>query len=226
MGVKKCVYPKHTVAICSVLQFKANRVHRQYVSLKIIDFAKYKIPNSILRMCYFVIIRGPAGVGKTAVSKKLAARLGGTYISFDRIMRANNLDKIEGGCITEKNFINTNEIAIYEATKHLRKGKIVIFDGCFYHKSQVEHLIKNMPFNNYTFTLKATPEECILRDKKRGSKIRIGAQRVRDVHNLASRFEYGVAIDTTKKIEEEIINEIDSRLPKISANLTQNKEIA
>ncbi len=165
-------------------------------------------------MCYYVIIRGPAGVGKTAVSKKLAKRLGGAYISFDKIMRDNSLDKIESSGIQEENFIKANEIAIFEAAKHLEKGKIVIFDGCFYHKSQIENLIKSIPFNNCAFTLKATPEECILRDKKRGGKTRIGAQRVRDVYNSVSRFDYGAAIDTTNKTEEEIITEIVSRLPK------------
>ena len=167
-------------------------------------------------MCYYVIIRGPAGVGKTAVSKKLAARLGGTHIYFDKIMRDNNLDKIEGiGCISEENFIKANEIAILKAIKNLKNGKIVIFDGCFYHKSQVEHLIKNIPFNSFTFTLKATPQECILRDKKRGGKTRIGEKCVREVYDLVSRFEHGIVIDTTKKTREEIITEIVSRLPKI-----------
>jgi len=47
-------------------------------------------------MSYFIIIRGPAGVGKTTIAKKLAARLGETYISFDKIMREKGLDKIEG----------------------------------------------------------------------------------------------------------------------------------
>ncbi len=173
-------------------------------------------------MCYFIIIRGPAGVGKTTVAKKLSARLGGVYVSFDKLMKKHKLDKIEGGCIIEKNFIKANGIAIPKATKSIRKGKIVVFDGCFYQKSQIEHLIKNMPFNNCVFTLNAALDECISRDKKRGSKTRIGAKRVRDVHNLVSRFEYGVAIDTAKKTEEEIITEIESRLPKISAKRPSN----
>ncbi|MBU4245618.1 MAG: AAA family ATPase [Nanoarchaeota archaeon] len=188
----------------------ANRTRKN-----ILNFAEYKIPNPILSMCYFVIIRGPAGVGKTAVAKKLAARLGGTYISFDKIMRENNLDKIEGTCIKARNFIKANEIAIPEALKNLKNGKIVVFDGCFYHKSQAEHLIKNIPFNNYTFTLKATLNECILRDKKRSNKAQIGEKRVREVYFLVSRIDYGVAMNTAKKAPEEIATECIFRMPKI-----------
>lgn len=121
---------------------------------------------------------------------------------------------VQSGCISEKNFIKANEIAISKSTKHLEKGKVVVFDGCFYHKSQIEYLIKNMPFNSFVFTLKATLDECISRDKKRSIRARIGEKNVREVYNLVSRFESGVAIDTTKKTPEEIMTEIISRLPE------------
>ena len=165
-------------------------------------------------MCYFVIIRGPAGVGKTVVAKKLAKRLCGTYISFDKIMRNNRLDKIETGCINEKNFIEANKIAIQIAIKSLKKGRTVIFDGCFYYKSQIEHLLKNMPFNSYVFTLKAGLDECISRDKKRSKRARIGEKCVREVYNLVSRFDCGILINTAGKVPEEIITEILSKMPE------------
>ena len=85
-------------------------------------------------MAYFVMIRGPAASGKTTIAKILAKQLKAHYISFDKIMAKHKLDVIKKCDIPEKNFIKGNEIAIKEADKYLRKGKPVIFDGCFYHK--------------------------------------------------------------------------------------------
>jgi len=36
-------------------------------------------------MSYLVIIRGPLGVGKTTIAKKLTVRLEGKYFSVDKI---------------------------------------------------------------------------------------------------------------------------------------------
>ncbi|MDD4111129.1 MAG: (d)CMP kinase [Clostridia bacterium] len=37
-------------------------------------------------MSYYIIIRGPAGVGKTTIAKNLQDKLGADYISFDEIL--------------------------------------------------------------------------------------------------------------------------------------------
>lgn len=159
-------------------------------------------------MAYYIIIRGPAGVGKSTVAGRLAKRLKGIHISFDKIMHDNRLDKIEGSGISENNFIKANEIAIPKATKNILKGKIVVFDGCFYHKSQLEHLVKNLQYSHFDFTLKAPLEECILRDGKRSKNIRIGEKSIKDVYRLVSKFDYGNIIKTHNKTLDEIVKEI------------------
>ena len=55
-------------------------------------------------MSYFVIIRGPAGVGKSTIVKKLVEYLKGHHIAFDEVMKKNKLDIIESGGIIAENF--------------------------------------------------------------------------------------------------------------------------
>ncbi len=81
-------------------------------------------------MEYCIIIRGPAGVGKTTIAKELARDLNAHYISFDETMEINKLDTIVGDGIPSKNFIKANEI-ILDLIKN-KKG--VVLDGCFYRK--------------------------------------------------------------------------------------------
>tara|TARA_Y100000310_G_C20611134_1_gene778070 strand:- start:140 stop:634 length:495 start_codon:yes stop_codon:yes gene_type:complete len=163
-------------------------------------------------MSYFIIIRGPLGSGKSTIAKSLAKELKAEYIEIDKVLEDNNLDKIDEkeGCISSKNFVKANKIILPEIKKII-KDKIVIFDACFYHKEPIEHLIKNIAYPNYVFTLKAPISVCIERDKKRNKNHGEGAARA--VHNLVSRFDYGIIIDT-KKDKKDTIKEILSNLPR------------
>ncbi|MFH0836713.1 MAG: AAA family ATPase [Candidatus Aenigmatarchaeota archaeon] len=149
-------------------------------------------------MSYYVIIRGPAGVGKTTIAKTLAKKLDAKYISFDTIMKKHKLDIVNGSCISRKNFITANKIILKSITK-----KSAILDGCFYHKSQLNHLIKNLPEPPIVFTLSAPIITCINRDEKRKS---IGKKSVIAVHKLVSRFDYGYVIETKNMRPKETID--------------------
>lgn len=159
-------------------------------------------------MSYFIIIRGSLGVGKTTIAKQLADILRGEYISIDDVLEKYNLDKVdkkEGG-IPVKNFIKGNENILQKIKEKLSKGKIVIIDGCFYHKKQIEHFIKNLNFPHFVFTLKAPLEVCIDRDKKR-EKV-YGMEAAIAVFNLVTKFDYGILIETKNKSAKENVNEI------------------
>ena len=66
-------------------------------------------------MSYFVIIRGPAAVGKSTITKELARYLKAYYISFDEVMKKSKLDIVEGEGITANNFVKVSKItAIYD----------------------------------------------------------------------------------------------------------------
>ena len=164
-------------------------------------------------MSYFIIIRGPLGIGKSTIAQKLTNFLDAEYMPIDLVLEKQGLDKVDpkAECIPAENFIKANEIVLSKVKEKLKRGKIVIFDACFYHKEPIEHFIQNLSYPHYVFTLKAPLEVCIERDSKRDKTH--GELAARAVHKLVSRFDYGVIIDTNRKTEKGIIKEILSHLP-------------
>ena len=157
-------------------------------------------------MSYFIIIRGPLGSGKSTLSKKLAKILSAEIIFIDDVLENLGLDKVDEneGFIPAKNFIKANENVLPEVKKQLQNGKVVIFDACFYHKEIIEHLIQNLSFPYYVFTLKVPLDLCIKRDSERNKTHGEGATCA--VHSLVSRFDYGNVIDVTGSIDESLNN--------------------
>lgn len=166
-------------------------------------------------MDYFIIIRGSLGVGKSTIAKKLSAILHCRHISIDKILEKRGLDKIspEAGCIPLKNYIKADEIIIPQAKRDLEKGRIIVFDACFYNKEHIEHLIKNLEYTYYVFILKASLETCIKRDSKRKRVYGKGAAEA--VHMLVSKFDYGIIVDTENRDANQAVKEILSYLPKL-----------
>lgn len=165
-------------------------------------------------MNYYIIIRGPLGIGKSTISKKLAQTLNAKHIHMDEVLEKYGLDKMlpDAPCIPAENFIKASEIMLLEAKRLLADGKIVIFDACFYHKEVIEHLIQKLKMPHYIFTLKSPLELCIERDSKRSKTYGEGA--VRAVYSLVSRFDYGDIIDVTgnvEDVEKEIISYLSRR---------------
>ncbi len=159
---------------------------------------------------YYIIIRGPLGIGKSTISEKLSKKLNAKYVAYDRILDENNIEEWEDGYVSIRSFLKANEIASKKAKKLLDKGKAVIFDGNFYFKEQIEDLINKLDFPHYVFTLKAPLKVCITRDSKR-KKIH-GKDATEEVYRKSTSFKYGEIIDTNNKSVEEVINEIMERL--------------
>jgi len=164
-------------------------------------------------MSYFIIIRGALGCGKTTVAKQLAELLHAEYVSIDEVLEKYGLDKVEQNaeCIPVENFIKANVIVLPEVKAKLQKGRAVIFDACFYHKEPIEHLVQNLPFPHYVFTLKAPVEVCIARDRQRRKTH--GEDAARAVYSLVSQFDYGIPIDASRTLES-TVNAIRSHLPQ------------
>lgn len=163
-------------------------------------------------MSYFIIVRGPLGCGKTTIAKRLAQDLRAEHISIDDILDEHGLDQAdpEIGGISAANFIKANEIVLPGVKDALKNGKVVVFDGCFYHKEAIDHLIDNLPYPHYVFTLKAPVEMCITRDKGRSKTYGEDAARV--VHMFVSKFDYGINIDASGTFEN-TVEAIRSHLP-------------
>ena len=163
-------------------------------------------------MSYYIIIRGPLGSGKSTLSEKLAHKLDAKHVHMDEVLEQHGLDKMppDAPCIPAENFIKANEIVLPEVKVFLDGGKIVIFDACFYHKEVIEHLVQNLPYEHYIFTLKAPLELCVQRDNDRHKTHGEGAAAA--VHSLVSRFDYGTNIDVTGDLED-TLQKILSDLP-------------
>ena len=132
-------------------------------------------------------------------------------ISIDEALRMEGVDVVEGKWITEKNFIIAQESVLKKAVEMLDMGKVVVFDGNFYHKRQLEHLKMNLPYRHMAFTLKADVQECIKRDKERTGGL--GEEAVKAVFMLVDSFDAGTVIETKGRKEDEIAKEVVSRLP-------------
>lgn len=155
----------------------------------------------------YIIIRGPLGIGKSTISKELAKQLKAKRISLDDLLQKNKLDDLDEkeGCIPAKNFIKVDNLILDEVKFNLEKGKIIIFDGCFYHKEQIKHLEKKLG-KALVFNLKAPLSVCINRDSNR-NKI-FGKEAAKAVYKLVSKFDYGINIYTNNKTPKETIKEI------------------
>ncbi|MBI5753615.1 hypothetical protein HZA40_00535 [Candidatus Peregrinibacteria bacterium] len=141
----------------------------------------------------------------------MAKKFNAEHISVDRILDDHGLteDK-EDGYISQTSFKRANELIVPKAKELLGNGKIIIFDGNFYWKSQVDDLIRKLDYPHYVFTLKVPLKLCIERDSKRDKTH--GKDAADAVHKKSTEFKYGTAIDATGSIDE-TIEKIQSYIP-------------
>ncbi|MFH1712218.1 MAG: AAA family ATPase [Patescibacteria group bacterium] len=153
-----------------------------------------------------IIIRGPLGVGKTTVAKKLAEKIDAKYFSVDEILENQALDKIEGESITLESFTKVNDLMIPEIEAVLAQDKAAIIDGNFYFQEVIDDLQARLSVQPKVFTLTASVDTCIGRDCDRGQTH--GADAARAVHSMVSKVEAGETIITEGKIADEIVTEL------------------
>jgi shikimate kinase/uncharacterized LabA/DUF88 family protein len=157
-----------------------------------------------------VIIRGPLGVGKTTVSKIVATKLDAVYISVDAVLSENKLDSDDG--ISLENFLKSNE---YIAQICKRVESAVVIDGCFYHKEQIDDLLKRVGVPCVIVTLSAPLSECVLRDSKRDKMY--GEASAEFVYGMVEKVKVGTYITSTNLTPEEsaqaVMESLANRLP-------------
>jgi adenylate kinase family enzyme len=165
-----------------------------------------------VEMSYYIIIRGPLGIGKSTIAEALAKDINARYIAIDRIVDNPRLitQETEEGYISQKNFIQANGIAVERVKKDLENKKSVVFDGNFYWKSQIDNLINRLDYPHHVFTLKASLKTCIERDNKRIKTH--GKDAAEAIYRKSTSFEYGEVIDTENKTEKEVVEEIKKEL--------------
>ncbi|MFZ0831059.1 MAG: ATP-binding protein [Thermoplasmata archaeon] len=158
-------------------------------------------------MSFYVLIRGPLGVGKTTVAKRVAQEVGAEYISIDRILDDEGL--WDSGRVSE--FLDANAVGAPRAREFLEHGTPVIFDGNFYWQTQIADLTRRLNFRHRIFTLDAPLSVCVERDARRDPSH--GREAAEQVFVKATRFDAGIRIDATRPLER-IVSDIVARLRK------------
>ena len=157
-----------------------------------------------------MLIRGALGVGKTTVGKRLAQRLSGEHVEVEGLLDALGVNELVDGRIPVESFQRAYDCAMPRALETLAAGGVVIFEGCFYQREVIDHLVGGLPYPHHAFTLKAPVEVCIQRDS--GRERSFGERAAREVHELVARFDHGVGIDASGSAEE-AVEHILSLLP-------------
>lgn len=156
-------------------------------------------------MSFLVIIRGPLGIGKSVVSRRISEIFRAEYISIDDLLDEHGLWNT--GELAE--FLAANRFAIEVAGTALRKRRPVIVDGNFYWEAQIQDLLAHLKVPSFVFTLAAPLEVCIQRDAGRRSPH--GAESARAVYAKATEFAYGSVVDASGTVEE-VVQDLLSRL--------------
>lgn len=162
-------------------------------------------------MSYYIVINGSLGCGKSTIAKLLAEKLHAHQVKLDEVLERNDLDQLapDDAYIPADNFKKAVDIAIPEVKERLNNGQIVIFDGCFYHKEVLDHLVATLPSQHYIFTLKAPLAICIERDKHRAKTL--GEDAARAVYRITEENSFGEIIDASGS-QEETLSKIQSYL--------------
>jgi len=161
-------------------------------------------------MSFYIILRGPAGSGKTTLAQRLTEIYNAHYISIDKIKSTRRLKHSE----PEK--LEANKVVLQDAKNHLSQGQIVIIDEVLYYQSQLSQLIEDLPFPHYVFSLKVPLEVCLARNVERrnnGSR-KMSDDDVKEVYNLVSKLNYRIEINTHNRPIEDSLTDILLHLPK------------
>jgi predicted kinase len=171
-------------------------------------------------MSYYVIVRGPLGIGKSTVSERLAQTIGAEYISIDRILDEPGVEEWddEAGHYSERCFLRANALAVERTKSFLDHGIPVVFDGNFYWRSQISDLIARLNFPHHVYTLKAPLELCVQRDSQRDPPH--GREATEQVYTKSTEFGWGVEIDARQPVDS-VVREIVSHLSQGMAQKRQ-----
>jgi predicted kinase len=160
-------------------------------------------------MDFYIILRGPAGVGKTTIAEKLSQIYNAHYIPIDKVKKRLGLMN------SEQDKMEANKVVIEEAMSYLDQGKVVILDEVLYFENQLAQL-EEMPYTSYLFSLNASLWCCLERNRKRRANTnrKLSDDTVKLVYGVVSLLKKGIEISNEDRTIDETVNEILSYLPQ------------
>ncbi len=154
----------------------------------------------------YLLIRGPAGSGKTTISLEIFRRLRRernltSYFSFDRIYLS-----YFASCFNRETMLEASDFMCEMIERQRARTYFGIIDGVF-SRPVYERVRTKLPGNLCTITLKAPLDLCLERNREREGIRKLPDQRVRNIWQQNSQWEIGKVIDS-RKPKEEIIEGI------------------
>ena len=161
-----------------------------------------------------IIIRGPAGVGKTTVGKLLKKKLGDSlFFNIDMICS----DMI-GDHPRKTKVRHAADELCYLAAKKTPKNNL-IFERLFLDQNDIDHITKLFSKLKYksvnVITLKSSIKKLIKQDSIRSGTL--GTESIKRLHNLFTKSnvkKQGKIIEVKNKKPQRIVNEIIDYLDK------------
>lgn len=161
-------------------------------------------------MSYYLLLRGPLGVGKSTVASRLARALGGVCVSVDAILEEERLEVWDDDRISLQSFLNVNTVVVERARASLATGTPVVVEGNFYWREAIEDLVDRLPAPHWVFSLAAPEAVCLERDRQRPPSPpdrsprageSLGSEAVAAVYRLVAAVPYGTPIDATGPVD-------------------------
>lgn len=157
-----------------------------------------------------MLLRGPLGVGKSTVARRLARVIGGRPWSIDAVLEEEHLEVWDDDRISLGSFLRANTTVVSEARAVIARGTPAIVEGNFYWREAIDDLVRRLRSPHFAFTLTAPLAVCVERDRRRpptppGRSPRagdcLGAEATAAVYGLVAAVPYGTPIDAAGSLE-------------------------
>ena len=154
----------------------------------------------------YIIIRGPAGVGKSTLRKNLIKWFRNKKIKV-RAFSPGALRKRYKLNFSLRNKLKADNFYISKAKNLINKNYVIVFDEVYYYKQQISNFNKKLG-KPIIISLKASLENILERNNKRKVKKKLPTKTIIEVYNLDKLFKIGNIINTENKSEKQILKEV------------------
>lgn len=163
-----------------------------------------------------IIIRGPAGAGKSTLARNLVAHFKKLKMRCVHQLPGRLRRKFKMG-FSLKEKLKADNLLISRIKKDVEKGVIVILDEVFYYPGQILNFNKKLGRPIAIIHIKAALGTCLQRNRKRKGIRQLAENAVREVHALDSKYRKGIIIYsdrlTPRQVVAKAIAVISPRLP-------------
>lgn len=152
----------------------------------------------------YIIIKGPAGVGKSELKENLIKWFRNKKIKV-KAFSPGIFRKKYNLSFSIKDKIKSDNYFIPKAKKLIEMGYVVIFDEVYYYPQQITNFNKKLG-RPIILSLKASLKKCLERNKKRGNK-KLPEKNIREVYRLDKSFKRGFIINTENKSDKKVLEQ-------------------